>query len=84
MIVGTLLSFYHLYGTFPARPRIGAAPQAGPARSRSPSLRLTLTLKSAMWLVGGLVEDFVDNMDAFDQDLLEDFMLVIDDGIEIA
>ncbi|MDE2728611.1 MAG: putative Ig domain-containing protein [Gemmatimonadota bacterium] len=35
-------------------------------------------------LVGGLVEDFVDNMDAFGQDLLEDFMLVIDDGIDIA
>ena len=34
--------------------------------------------------LGGIIEDFVDNMDGFDQDLLEDFMLVIDDGIEIA
>ena len=33
---------------------------------------------------GGIIEDFVDNMDAFDQDLLEDFTLVIGDGIEIA
>ena len=32
----------------------------------------------------GQIEDFVDNMDTFEQDLLEDFMLVIDDGIEIA
>ena len=32
----------------------------------------------------GRIEDFVDNMDIFEQDLLEDFMLVIDDGIEIA
>ena len=34
--------------------------------------------------LGGIIEDFVDNMDAFEQDLLEDFMLVIEDGIEIA
>ena len=32
----------------------------------------------------GQIEDFVDNMNGFEQDLLEDFMLVIDDGIEIA
>ena len=32
----------------------------------------------------GLIEDFVDNMNGFDQDLLEDFMLIIDDGIDIA
>ena len=46
--------------------------------------RLLHYVPEAMWLVGGLVEDFVDNMDAFDQDLLEDFTLVIGDGIEIA
>ncbi|MCY3988860.1 MAG: hypothetical protein OXF94_09765, partial [Gammaproteobacteria bacterium] len=34
--------------------------------------------------LGGIIEDFVDNMDIFEQDLLEDFMLVIDDGIDIA
>ena len=32
----------------------------------------------------GLIEDFVGDMDGVEQDLLEDFMLVIDDGIEIA
>ena len=32
----------------------------------------------------GQIEDFVDNMSGFEQDLFEDFMLVIDDGIEIA
>ena len=32
----------------------------------------------------GQIEDFVDNMHGFEQDLFEDFMLVIDDGIEIA
>ena len=32
----------------------------------------------------GLIEDFVGNMDGFEQDVLEDFMLIIDDGIEIA
>ena len=32
----------------------------------------------------GLVEDFISDMDGLGQDLLEDFMLVIDDGIEIA
>ena len=32
----------------------------------------------------GLIEDFVDNMNGFDQDLLEDFTLIIDDGIDIA
>ncbi|MCY3942006.1 MAG: putative Ig domain-containing protein [Gammaproteobacteria bacterium] len=34
--------------------------------------------------IGGIIEDFVDNMDTFEQDLLEDFMLIIDDGIDIA
>ena len=34
--------------------------------------------------LGGIIEDFVDNMDTFEQDLLDDFMLVIDDGIDIA
>ena len=34
--------------------------------------------------LGGIIEDFVDNMDTFEQDLLEDFMFVIDDGIDIA
>ena len=34
--------------------------------------------------IGGVVEDFVDNMDSFEQDLFEDFMLVIDDGLDIA
>ena len=32
----------------------------------------------------GIIEDFLDNMGDFEQDLFEDFMLVIDDGIEIA
>ena len=32
----------------------------------------------------GLVDDFIGGMDGFEQDILEDFMLVIDDGIEIA
>ena len=32
----------------------------------------------------GLIEDFVGNMDGFEQDILEDFMLIIDDGIDIA
>ena len=32
----------------------------------------------------GIVEDFVDNMGDFEQDLFEDFMLVIDDGLDIA
>ena len=32
----------------------------------------------------GFIEDFVENMNGFDQDLLEDFMLIIDDGIDIA
>ena len=32
----------------------------------------------------GLIEDFVGNMEGFEQDILEDFMLIIDDGIEIA
>ncbi len=35
-------------------------------------------------LLGGIIEDFVDSMDIFEQDLLEDFMLVVDDGIDIA
>ncbi len=34
--------------------------------------------------LGGIIEDFIDNMDTFEQDLLEDFMLVIDDGLDIA
>ena len=33
--------------------------------------------------LGGIIEDFVDNMDTFEQDLLEDFMLQIDD-IDVA
>ncbi|MCY4341576.1 MAG: VCBS domain-containing protein [Gammaproteobacteria bacterium] len=37
-----------------------------------------------MSLGGSLVEDLVANADGFDQDLLEDFMLLIDDGIDIA
>ena len=32
----------------------------------------------------GQIEDFVENMDFGDQDLLEDYLLTIDDGIEIA
>ena len=36
-----------------------------------------------MMSIGGLIEDFVDNMHGFEQDLFEDFMLVIDD-IDIA
>ena len=34
--------------------------------------------------LGGLIEDFVGNMDDFEQDILDDFMLIIDDGIDIA
>ena len=34
--------------------------------------------------IGAIIEDFVNNMDTFEQDLLEDFMLVIDDGLDIA
>ena len=34
--------------------------------------------------LGGIIENFVDNMDNFEQDLLEDFMLVIDDGLDVA
>ena len=33
--------------------------------------------------LGGIIEDFIDNMDNGDQDLLEDFLLTIDDGIDI-
>ncbi|MYF29432.1 MAG: hypothetical protein F4169_11360 [Gammaproteobacteria bacterium] len=33
--------------------------------------------------LGGIIEDFVDNMDGYDQDLLEDFLLTIDDGLDI-
>ena len=33
--------------------------------------------------LGGIIEDFIDNMDQGDQDLLEDFLLTIDDGIDI-
>jgi len=32
----------------------------------------------------GLIDDFIDNMDGSGQDLIEDFMLVIDDGLDIA
>ena len=32
----------------------------------------------------GFIEDFVENAGGLDQDLLEDFMLIIDDGIDIA
>ena len=32
----------------------------------------------------GIIEDFVDNMGDFEQDLFEDFMLVIDDSLDIA
>ena len=32
----------------------------------------------------GIVEDFMDNMGDFEQDLFEDFMLVIDDAIDVA
>ena len=34
--------------------------------------------------LGGIIEDFIDNMDGYDQDLLEDFLLTIDDGLDIA
>ena len=34
--------------------------------------------------IGAVIEDYIDGMDVFEQDLLEDFMLVIDDGIDIA
>ena len=33
--------------------------------------------------LGGIIEDFVDNMDGFEQDLLEDFLLKIDDGLDM-
>ena len=33
--------------------------------------------------LGGIIEDFIDNMDQGEQDLLEDFLLTIDDGIDI-
>ena len=33
--------------------------------------------------LGGIIEDFVDNMDGFEQDLLEDFLLTIDDGLDM-
>ena len=33
--------------------------------------------------LGGIIEDFIDNMDGYDQDLLEDFLLTIDDGLDI-
>ncbi|MDE0244636.1 MAG: hypothetical protein OXM59_04725 [Gammaproteobacteria bacterium] len=33
--------------------------------------------------LGGIIEDFIDNMDNGDQDLLEDFLLTIDDGLDI-
>ena len=34
--------------------------------------------------LGGIIEDFIDNMDNGDQDLLEDFLLTIDDSLDIA
>ena len=34
--------------------------------------------------IGGIIEDFVDNMDQGAQDLLEDYLLTIDDGLDIA
>ena len=34
--------------------------------------------------LGGIIEDFIDNMDGYDQDLLEDYLLTIDDGLDIA
>ena len=34
--------------------------------------------------VGGIIETFTDNMNGYEQDLFEDFMLVIDDGLDIA
>ena len=34
--------------------------------------------------VGGLIEDFIDTMDGAGQDVFDDFMLVIDDGLDIA
>ena len=34
--------------------------------------------------IGGIIEDFVDNMDQSGQDLLEDYLLTIDDGLDIA
>ncbi|MCY3942017.1 MAG: putative Ig domain-containing protein [Gammaproteobacteria bacterium] len=33
--------------------------------------------------LGGIIEDFIDNMDQGEQDLLEDFLLTIDDGLDI-
>ena len=33
--------------------------------------------------LGGIIEDFIDNMDGYDQDLLEDYLLTIDDGLDI-
>ena len=34
--------------------------------------------------LGGIIEDFIDNMDQGEQDLLEDYLLTIDDGLDIA
>ena len=34
--------------------------------------------------VGGLIEDFTDTMDSAGQNVFDDFMLVIDDGLDIA
>ena len=33
--------------------------------------------------LGGIIEDFIDNMDYGDQNLLEEFILTIDDGLDI-
>ena len=34
--------------------------------------------------LGGIIEDFIDDMDSVQQDLFEDYMLVIDDGLDLA
>ena len=34
--------------------------------------------------LGGIIEDFIDNMDQGEADLLEDYLLTIDDGLDIA
>ncbi|MYE05525.1 MAG: hypothetical protein F4Y00_11230 [Bacteroidetes bacterium SB0662_bin_6] len=33
--------------------------------------------------LGGIIEDFIDNMDQGEQDLLDDYLLTIDDGLDI-
>ena len=34
--------------------------------------------------LGGIIEDFIDSMDQGEQDLLDDYLLTIDDGLDIA